>query len=70
MIKLAKDKSQDIQERRSGTERRLYEFALHIPERRRGKDRRKEDKDQKPEALKEDNTLGKVDKEKTKNKKD
>lgn len=63
---MAEDKSQDIQERRSGTERRQYEFAIHIPERRRGKGRRKEDEDQKPEELEEDNTLGKGDKRKAK----
>ena len=69
MIKLAKDKSQDIEERRSETERRQFEFALHFPERRRGKGRRKEDKEQKPEALEEDNTLKKGDQKKAKNKK-
>ena len=67
---MAKDKSQDIQERRAGVERRQYEFALHIPERRRGKDRRREDKDQKPEALEEDDTLEKGDKGEAENKKD
>ena len=66
MIKLAKDKSQDIQERRLGTERRQFEFALHIPERRRRKGRRREDKDQKSEELEEDNTLGNGDKRKAK----
>ena len=61
---MAKDKSQDIQERR------LYEFALHIPERRRGKDRRRENKDKKPEAMEEGNTPGRGAQEKAKNKKD
>lgn len=40
---MAKDKSKDKQERRSGKERRQYEFALHIPESRSEKDRRKKD---------------------------
>ena len=41
---MAKDKSKDFQERRSGKERRHYEYALHIPERRRKKDRRMGDR--------------------------
>ncbi len=45
------DKSQNNKERRSGKKRRKFEYALHIPERRRGKGRRKGDKRQKPEPL-------------------
>jgi len=55
--KLAEDKSQDIQERRSEKKRRQYEFALHIPERRRGKGRRREDNRKNPKDLDEGSNL-------------
>jgi hypothetical protein len=67
---LNEDKSQNNQERRSGKERRKFEYALHIPERRRGKDRRREDKRQKAEVLDKSSTLEKGNQEKTKNSKD
>jgi hypothetical protein len=66
---LAKDKSKDKKDRRSGIKRRQYEFALHIPERRKGEGRRREDKEQKPDTLEEDNNLKKGDQKKAKNKK-
>ena len=67
---MGKDKSQNNQERRSGKERREFEFALHIPESRRGKDRRRGDKRQKTKALDKSSTLEKGNQEGTKNSKD
>jgi len=67
---MGKDTSQNNQERRSGKERREFEFALHIPERRKGKDRRKGDKRQKPKALDKSSTSEKGNLKKTKNSKD
>jgi hypothetical protein len=38
---MGRNSSQDNQERRSGEDRRKFSFALHIPERRSGKEGRK-----------------------------
>lgn len=66
---MGKETSQNNQERRLGKERRIYEYALHIPERRR-KSRRKEDKRKNPkEALDNSSTLKKGSQKKAKNKK-
>ncbi len=37
--------SDDFKERRSGTDRRQFSYAAHIPERRSGKERRKPNPD-------------------------
>ena len=67
---MAKDKSKDYQERRSGKERRQYEFTLHIPENRSGKDRRKKDKSKNPKKMDKSSTCQKGNQEKARNKKD
>jgi hypothetical protein len=40
-IHMNQDKSHDKEDRRSGTDRRHFSFAFHVPERRSGLDRRK-----------------------------
>jgi hypothetical protein len=69
-IKLEEDKFQNNQERRSGMERRKYEYALHIPERRKGKDRRKGDPIQKLETSNKNGTSTRGNRKKTENSKE
>ena len=40
-IPMNQDTSHDKEDRRSGTDRRHFSFAFHVPERRSGLDRRK-----------------------------
>ena len=67
---MGEDKSQNNQERRSEKDRREFVYTLHIPERRKRKDRRRGDKRQKPKALDKSSTLEKGNQEKTENSKD
>ena len=40
-IKMTREAAPDNRERRSGFDRRCFAYAVHIPERRKGKERRK-----------------------------